>query len=138
MLTELLPGRIVKSSTLTAISTLWIRVPLVPVIVTVNDPVAAAFASITNVEVFELPEFRLIVVELSVTLRPGGVTVLVTCIVPTKPLTLVKVAVLFELVPAFRETVLGTALITKSCGGIITLTIKDSLWVPFVPVTLIE
>ena len=108
----------------------WDRVPLVPVIVTVNVPVVVELHD--SVEVPDVP--RVTLVGLRVQVRPVGETVEVSVTVPVNPFTLVTVMVEVAVAPTVVETLVGLAVTVKS--RTVKATVADAELVPLVPVTV--
>jgi hypothetical protein len=107
-----------------------VRVPLVPVTVTVNVPVVVPVHE--SVEVWDAP--RTMLVGLKVHVNPAGDTVDDRATVPVNPLTGATVIVDVPEPPEANEKLVGLAVIVKSV--IVPVTVAEWDRVPLVPVTV--
>src|SRR5438034_647664 len=114
--------------TVTSIEVVCVRLPLVPVMVAVYDPIELAF----SVHVAEALPTRLEGEQTVVT--PIGAEAVVRSTVPEKPLTDCKATVEVDESFTTKETLFGLALREKS--GVVTVAATAVLWatLPFVPV----
>jgi hypothetical protein len=111
-------------------ATLWLRLPLVPVMVTLALPAVAAEEAV-NVTVLVL------VVEagLNAAVTPDGKPVAENVTEPVNPFNGLTVSVLLALAPCATETLVGFAASEKSAVVPVTVKAMVALWVrlPLVP-----
>ena len=112
----------------------WTRVPLVPVMVSVNDP-PGVVAAVVTVSV-EVPAV-VTDVGLNVAVAPAGNPLTVRATAPVKPFTAADVGVYVVPAPCATVCVAGDAVNVKS-GGALTSKVMSAVWtrLPLVAVTV--
>src|SRR5262252_4715508 len=108
----------------------WLRVPLVPVTVTVADPVVAVVEAV-KVRVLA----PVVDAGLKLAVTPAGKPLAVSETLPLKPFSRLTVIVLLPVPPCFTERVAGFAVKEKSGFVPVTVSAIVALWVsePLVP-----